>query len=51
VRAPLISDDFIAGAIWLVLDEGKTIRAGAHQSDLSPSSLAYLGPGCASRSD
>src|ERR1035437_3496585 len=35
-----LSDEFRAGAVWLVLDEGKTIGALARELDLTPSSLA-----------
>ncbi len=34
------SDEFMAGAVRLVLDEGKTIGAVARELDLTPSSLA-----------
>src|SRR5438270_4549687 len=34
------SDEFMAGAVRLVLDEGKTIGAVARDLDLTPSSLA-----------
>ncbi len=34
------TDEFMAGAIRLVLDEGKTIGAVARDLDLTPSSLA-----------
>ena len=34
------SEEFIAGAVRLVLDEGKTIGAVARELDLTPSSLA-----------
>ena len=34
------SDDFRAGAVRLVLDDGKTIGAVARDLDLTPSSLA-----------
>src|ERR1700674_2786084 len=34
------SDEFRAGAVRLVLDEGKTIGAVARELDLTPSSLA-----------
>lgn len=34
------SDEFRAGAVRLVLDEGKTIGATARELDLTPSSLA-----------
>ena len=33
------SDEFIAGAVRLVLDEGKTVGAVARELDLTPSSL------------
>ena len=35
------TDEFRAGAVRLVLDEGKTIGAVARELDLTPSSLAY----------
>ena len=34
------TDEFMAGAVRLVLDEGKTIGAVARELDLTPSSLA-----------
>src|SRR5229473_3281108 len=34
------SDEFMAGAVRLVLDEGKTIGAVARELDLTPSSLS-----------
>src|SRR5882762_2244975 len=34
------SDEFMAGAVRLVLDEGKTIGTAARDLDLTPSSLA-----------
>jgi transposase len=34
------SDEFMVGAVRLVLDEGKTIGAVARELDLTPSSLA-----------
>src|SRR3990170_2944506 len=34
------SDEFMAGAVRLVLDEGKTVGAVARELDLTPSSLA-----------
>src|SRR4030081_3892579 len=34
------SEEFMAGAVRLVLDEGKTIGAVARELDLTPSSLA-----------
>ena len=34
------SDEFMAGAVRLVLDEGKTVGAVARDLDLTPSSLA-----------
>ena len=34
------SDEFMAGAVRLVLEEGKTIGAVARELDLTPSSLA-----------
>jgi hypothetical protein len=34
------SDEFMAGAVRLVLDEGKTIGAVARELDLTPSPLA-----------
>ena len=34
------SDEFMAGAVRLVIDEGKTIGAVARELDLTPSSLA-----------
>jgi transposase len=34
------TDEFMAGAVRLVLDEGKTIGAVARDLDLTPSSLA-----------
>ena len=34
------SNEFMAGAVRLVLDEGKTIGAVARELDLTPSSLA-----------
>ena len=33
------SDEFMAGAVRLVLDEGKTVGAVARELDLTPSSL------------
>lgn len=33
-------DEFMAGAIRLVLDDGKTVGAAARELDLTPSSLA-----------
>src|SRR6266851_4803604 len=34
------TDEFMAGAVRLVLDEGKTVGAVARELDLTPSSLA-----------
>ena len=34
------SDEFMVGAVRLVLDEGKTVGAVARELDLTPSSLA-----------
>ena len=34
------TEEFIAGAVRLVLDEGKTVGAVARELDLTPSSLA-----------
>ena len=35
-----LTDEFMAGAVRLVLDEGRTIGAVARELDLTPSSLA-----------
>jgi transposase len=35
------SDEFMAGAVRLVLDEGKTVGAVARELDLTPSSLGH----------
>ncbi len=42
VRRPRrqFSDEFIVGAVRLVLDEGKTVGAVARELDLTPSALA-----------
>ena len=35
------TDEFMAGAVRLVLDEGKTVGAVARELDLTPSSLGH----------
>jgi len=37
------SDEFMVGAVRLVLEEGKTVGAVARELDLTPSSLAKWG--------
>ena len=45
------SDEFMAGAVRLVLDEGKTVGAVAREVDLPPLVAGQLGPARAGGSD